>query len=600
MRLVAIFLYAVVLISVGIVPAQADKRVALVIGNSTYRNVSALPNTTNDATDISASFGRLGFSVTRVTDGTFDDMRRALLQFGRDARGSEMAVVFFAGHGMEIGGENWLIPIDAELRSDTDAESEAIPLRSAMLQVANASSLGLVILDSCRNNPFAAKMQRSVRYRAVDRGLARVEPTDNVLVAYAAKDGTTANDGNGRNSPFTAALLNNLEMPGVEINFLFRNVRDEVVAATKREQQPFVYGSLSRQSIYLKAPTPTGETGATVAQMWAVIQNSTSQAVLEDFIRQFGSTEYGSMARARLDEVKRVAVVAPPVQPATPSLAAPKPAVGVFPEAQGATPLTLERERALKPMDSFKECDKCPEMVVVPAGSFMMGSPANEAQRISNEGPQHTVTISKPFAVGRFAVSFDEWDACVADSGCNGYKPDDQGWGRVRQPVINVSWDDAKTYVSWLSRKTGKNYRLLSEAEREYAARAGTTTPFWWGSSISTSQANYDGTYAYGGGSKGVYRKQTAPVDSFQPNPWGLYQVHGNVYDWVEDCYHDSYTGAPIDGSAWVSGDCSRRVLRGGSWSLNPGFLRAADRSRDAAESRYGIFGFRLGRTLSP
>jgi formylglycine-generating enzyme required for sulfatase activity len=152
--------------------------------------------------------------------------------------------------------------------------------------------------------------------------------------------------------------------------------------------------------------------------------------------------------------------------------------------------------------------------------------------------------------------------------------------------------------VAWLSRKTGKAYRLLSEAEREYAARAGTTTPFWWGSSISTTQANYDGNYTYGSGSKGEYRQKTVPVDMFQPNAWGLYQVHGNVWDWVEDCYHDSYAGAPTDGSAWVSGDCSGRVLRGGSWHYDPLFLRSACRLRLPSDLRYDRVGFRLGRTL--
>jgi hypothetical protein len=288
----------------------------LVIGNSAYRNVTALPNTTNDANDIAMSFGRLGFSVSKVMDGTFDDMRRALLKFGRDARGSEMAVVFFAGHGMEIGGENWLIPIDAELRSDTDAESEAIPLRSAMLQVANASSLGLVILDSCRNNPFAAKMQHTSRYRAVDRGLARVEPTDNVLVAYAAKDGTTANDGNGRNSPFTAALLNNLETPGIEIRFLLASVRDEVMASTKREQQPFVYGSLSRQSIYLKAvddqkppvaqPQPPSQNDpcGDARAHWQSTETIGTIAAYEDHLARFANCAFAGLAHANLEALK--------------------------------------------------------------------------------------------------------------------------------------------------------------------------------------------------------------------------------------------------------------------------------------------------------
>src|SRR5437763_1635434 len=153
-----------------------------------------------------------------------------------------------------------------------------------------------------------------------------------------------------------------------------------------------------------------------------------------------------------------------------------------------AAPLSPMQEKALKPKDTFKECANCPEMVVVPAGSFTRGSPTSEPGHSADEGPQHTVAIAQPFAVGRFAVTFDEWDACAADGGCNGYKPSDEGWGRGQRPVINVSWDDAKEYAAWLSRKTGRTYRLLSEAEREYVTRAGTTTPFWWGSSISASQ----------------------------------------------------------------------------------------------------------------
>jgi formylglycine-generating enzyme required for sulfatase activity len=238
--------------------------------------------------------------------------------------------------------------------------------------------------------------------------------------------------------------------------------------------------------------------------------------------------------------------------------------------------------------------------VVVLAGSFTMSSPQSEPKREPFEGSQHRVTIARPFAVGRFAVTFDEWDACVADGGCNGYEPNDEGWGRGRRPVINVSWNDAKTYVGWLSHKTGKSYRLLTEAEREYVTRAGTTTPFWWGSSISTQQANYNGNYVYNNGLKGEYRQRTIPVDSFAPNPWGLYQVHGNVMEWVEDCWNDGYQGAPTDGSAWTSGNCNRRVLRGGAWDSLPQFLRSADRRWDITVRRFIIIGFRVGRAPTP
>jgi formylglycine-generating enzyme required for sulfatase activity len=264
-----------------------------------------------------------------------------------------------------------------------------------------------------------------------------------------------------------------------------------------------------------------------------------------------------------------------------------------------AKALTPEQERALHPRDSFKECDRCPEMVVVTAGELKMGSPQGETDRSPEEGPQHTVVFAKPFAVGRFAVTFDEWDACVAVGGCDGHVPSDEGWGRGRRPVINVSWYDAKAYVAWLSRRTGADYRLLSEAEWDYVARAGTTTPFWWGASLSTIRANYRGDVVSAVNATGEYRKQTLPVDTFEPNPWGLYQVHGNVYDWIEDCFNETYHGAPSDGSAWTTGDCYRRGHRGGSWFSNPWALRSAARNRNFSFTRFDFIGFRVARSLA-
>jgi formylglycine-generating enzyme required for sulfatase activity len=251
----------------------------------------------------------------------------------------------------------------------------------------------------------------------------------------------------------------------------------------------------------------------------------------------------------------------------------------------------------------FKDLDAGPEMVVVPAGEFMMGSPSSEERWAGYDGreePQHKVTIAAPLAVGRFAVTFDEWDAAVATGGVT-HKPGDQGWGRGRRPVVNVSWEDAKAYCAWLSKATGKTYRLLSEAEWEYCCRARTPTPFWWGSDISAAQANFDGNYTYGSGKKGDYRKQTVPVDTFEPNPWGLYQVHGNVWEWCEDVWHANYNGALLDGSVWrQGGDQSRRVVRGGSWGNVPQFLRSAGRNGFTTGNRSNSLGFRVGRTLTP
>jgi formylglycine-generating enzyme required for sulfatase activity len=248
--------------------------------------------------------------------------------------------------------------------------------------------------------------------------------------------------------------------------------------------------------------------------------------------------------------------------------------------------------------DPLKDGGKGPEMVVIPAGSFSMGAPKGEPQSDSDEHPQHRVTFSKPFAIGRYELSFADYDKFCDATGRK--KPDDRGWGRGRRPVIYISWYDATAYAEWLSKQTGKHYRLPSEAEWEYAARAGTTTPFWWGKSITTDQANYDGNYTYDGGAKGVYRQKTLPVDSFEPNPWGLYQVHGNVLEWVQDCWNGSYASAPDDGSAWEKGDCGRRLLRGGSCLSYPWRLRSADRgSRDARDNWRSIAGVRLAQDLS-
>ena len=256
--------------------------------------------------------------------------------------------------------------------------------------------------------------------------------------------------------------------------------------------------------------------------------------------------------------------------------------------------LTAAHEQALKPGDSFKECETdCPEMIVVPAGSFMMGSPPTEPGRYTSEDPQHTVTLSKPFAVSKYELTFADWDACVTGGGCNGYKPNDQGWGRGQQPVINVSWDDAQQYLAWFSLVTGKTYRLLSEAEYEYAARAGTTTAYPWGDDIGKNNANCSGC-----GSQWDAKK-TAPVGSFKPNAFGVYDLVGNVFEWTEDCIHNNYKGAPPDGSPWITGgDCSNRVLRGGSWDNIPLILRSANRNGYPAGDRSSGIGFRVGRTL--
>jgi formylglycine-generating enzyme required for sulfatase activity len=232
-----------------------------------------------------------------------------------------------------------------------------------------------------------------------------------------------------------------------------------------------------------------------------------------------------------------------------------------------------------------------------------MGSPASEPGREANEGPQQQIVFAQKFAVGLSAVTFDEWNACVAEGGCNAYRPGDYGWGRGKRPAINVSWEDAQTYVKWLSQKTGAPYRLLSEAEHEYVARGCTSptcpsTPFWFGAQISPDRANYDWRYSYNGSVKADPPRRTIATDASVPNPFGLLQVHGNVREWVEDCWNEALTGIPRDGTARVTGDCTTHVVRNGSWKDEPKDLRSAKRSWELADERRAEIGFRVARTL--
>ena len=268
-----------------------------------------------------------------------------------------------------------------------------------------------------------------------------------------------------------------------------------------------------------------------------------------------------------------------------------------FPEKR-VQPLTPEIEQALLPKDSFKECDVCPEMVVVPKGSFMMGTPADEPDRFKGEDPVHRVSFAKPFAVGRFTISFDEWDACLSDGGCGRIKGDDKGFGRGRMPAQGINFEAAKSYLAWLSKKVGRTYRLPSESEREYFTRAGTSTPFWFGSAISAQDANYKSSIPYGAGPRGEDSKGPVVVDSYAANPFGLYQVHGNVFEWAEDCFNKRYNeDTPIDGSPWLEGDCKKRMLRGGTWDWMANMVRAG--YRDNAIIDGGGHSFRVVRTLN-
>ena len=246
---------------------------------------------------------------------------------------------------------------------------------------------------------------------------------------------------------------------------------------------------------------------------------------------------------------------------------------------------------------SFSDCPVCPRMVAIPPGSFVQGAPDDEPQSQTSERPQRSVNVAA-FAIGQTTVTFLEWDACLADGGCL-HNPSDNGWGRENRPEINVSWNDAQEYVAWLSNKTGHEYRLPSESEWEYATRAGTTGRFNTGECITTDQANFRGNNPATGCPAGIARSQSLPVRSFTPNSFGLHDTHGNVFEWSQDCWNENYTSAPVDGSAWMSGDCDAGVRRGGSWGHGGNWARSAARGWGIREdTRFPDTGFRVVRTV--
>jgi len=263
-------------------------------------------------------------------------------------------------------------------------------------------------------------------------------------------------------------------------------------------------------------------------------------------------------------------------QKTPPAAASPAPAPPAPAAAASAVP---------EPGELFRDCAECAEMVVIPSGEFKMGS-----EDTIYEKPVHRVVIPNAFAIGRREVTFDEWDLCVAAGACK-YRPDDRGWGRGNRPVIDVSWDDAHDFVSWMTQKTGKKYRLPSEAEWEYAARAGTESPFWWGRTLIKGSANCEDC------GEAPLRK-TTPAQSFRPNGFGLFDVAGNVAEWVEDCWNNTYRGAPADGTAWTSGQCLQRSLRGGSFASKSAFARSPARFMYDRDVRYYANGFRVARDL--
>ena len=302
------FFLAAALLLLVCQPAFAEKRVALVLGNSAYQNVARLPNPVNDGTVIAATLKNAGFDVVEERhDLPAAETRRALRDFADRARDADIAVVYYAGHGIEVDGTNYLIPVDAKLERDTDVYDEAFSLDRVLLAIEPAKQLRLVILDACRDNPFAKNMKRTVASRAIGQGLAKIEPTSpNMLIAYSAKAGSTALDGDAKNSPFTMALAKHLTTPGLDVRRAFGFVRDEVLKTTSYRQEPFVYGSLGGEDVPLvpvKATASPANPQADIRRDYELAQQVGNKAALNAFLAQYPDGFYAELARSQLAKI---------------------------------------------------------------------------------------------------------------------------------------------------------------------------------------------------------------------------------------------------------------------------------------------------------
>ena len=547
---------------------------ALIIGNGAYAD-RPLRNPVNDATDLAAALERLGFQVQRHTDLDRKEMHRALQAFREALRGKQLGLFYYAGHGAQYHGHNYLIPVRAEIQDAADLPVEALEVDNVLAQMQSAgNSISVVILDACRNQPYPGAS------RASERGLARLDAIRGSLVAYATSPGSVAQDGDGRNSPYATALLAEIGKPGVSLTDLFNNVGWAVARATNNAQEPW-YSASPLPRIYLaqeQEPPP------------------------------------------------------PPLSGPVSSASAPSPFPPSIPQE---APSAGSRPRAGQVFrDTLSDGTRGPALVVIPAGEFWMGSPESETGRRSDE-QQHKVKIEYAFALGQTEVTVGEFKRFIAvtnyrtdaeknadgKDGCFIAYRDGSEWkygyragyhwksASFKQgddhPVVCVSWNDAMAYTEWLSRETGQSYRLPTEAEWEYAARAGTTSARYWGDDPkqacmyanvydqNSKRANNFGLKAHDCDDGWA---QTAPVGAFQANAWKLSDILGNVWEWTCSFYDEDYGGAEkkcIYKETKVS-----LAVRSGSWNYEPVWVRSAKRGRRDPHDRNDTLGFRLARSL--
>ncbi|NML96708.1 SUMF1/EgtB/PvdO family nonheme iron enzyme [Paraburkholderia sp. RP-4-7] len=608
-------------------------RVALVIGNGAYGNhADAISdNAPRDAKAMRDTLRAHGFHVIMRTDATPQQMRQAISEFRQRLQNGGTGLFYFAGHGLQIGRQTLLVPAGLDAHAPARLVSEGVDLNTVLqaMRAPRAGALNLVILDTCLNNPFSS-----------DVTLDTSALPANTAVAYATAPGGFAADGT-HHGVYTNALLGALNgaSSSQDLAGLFQGVATTVSEATGGEQTPWIASSLAEDASPSE-PVSRGVSAALISAtsndpivvlhsrgilpkdsseqyeitFWNSIKDSNYPGDYEAYLKAYPNGRFAALAHARIDRLRAAASasapsatpsVAPPVapspqvaRPTAPASAAPQdhphaaappatPTPTAAPPAVPATPAVVQKPTAHPPVaGESRDCATCPIMIALPAGAFSMGSNTDDP----SEKPVHHVTIGTPFAIGKYAVTVEQWNACVAANACQKLTPENNT--NKAAPARDLSWDDAQQYVKWLSKTTGKPYRLPTEAEWEYADRGGTTTTYWWGDQMRKGNANCKDC------GDPWHKEGPEIAGSFAPNPVGLYDMNGSVWEWVADCWHNSYQGAPADGHAWDSPSCDMRVIRGGSWREGGSYMLSATRFKYSASVRQSQDGFRVVKDL--
>lgn len=580
-------------------PAHA-KRLALVIGNGDYKNAVSLPHSVNDAKKMATALRKLGFKVILKLNANEKTMTKAVRDFGQRLHSGDMGLFYFSGYGLQFENHNYLIPRWANIQNEANLEFEGLNVRYVLRQMThgNRDSVNIVILEANRDNPY--------KYLNFKTGLEKMESQAGTVIAYAAAPHKVS----FRDNIYTQTLLTALrDKAHLRINELLADVKKQVVAKTNGKQMPWhttslikpvcfgkcriVINNVSQQlrecERHFQANRLTSGAGGSAFDCYKKVlaknsKNAKALAGLKKIEKRYLKWIKRALDRGQNNKAQQYLASLRRVNPTAPTrlfnleawVQSHRP--DILQNKNKFTPNTFTAGKTFR--DHLQDGSLGPKMVWIPPGSFKMGDLQGEGN--SDEQAVHEVSI-EGFGMGQYEITFEEYDRFVEATGNR--RPNDN-WGRGQQPVIWVSWQEATAYAQWLTQDTGRFYRLPTEAEWEYAARAGTQTNYWWGNDIGYNMANC-------ASSGSIWSdKQTSPVGNFGPNQFGLYEMLGNVWEWTCSAYGLIYLGGEqhcVDKTSSL-----KMVLRGGSWFLNPKLCRAAVRNQGVLYSMYDNVGFRV------